>query len=111
MQQSKLWQEINDAGKDSNVFVKPSNLDLSQSKFEFYIAPKEHGLISGFFYTLFRITRPEGLFKLCNKESSKSIKVNIEICVQSAKQLKPEITTEPKSKFKPEEMYVTNLTV
>jgi hypothetical protein len=111
LMQTQLWQEINNTGKDSNAFVKPSNLDLSLTKFEFYIAPKNQGIITHFFYSIFRIPQRKSRFKLCNKNCNKSVKVIIEISLQSSQQLKAEITTEPKNNLKPEEIYVTGLSV
>jgi hypothetical protein len=111
LQQTELWQEINEAGKESNAFVKPSNLDLGMTKFEFYIVQKSPSMILNFFYSLFKISRTKGLFRLCNKNTEKSIKVTLEINVQSAKQLNSKVATEPKLDLKPENIYVSGITV
>ena len=111
LQQTELWQEINEAGKESNTFVKPSNLDLAQTKFEFYIVQKNHSMILNFICSLFKITKTKGLFRLCSKNTRKSIKVILEINVQSAKQLNSDVSTEPNLNLKPENIYVTGITV
>lgn len=108
LQQSQLWQQLNDGGNKSDAFVKPSNLDLAQSKFEFYITPKVVSFLVKFYFTLFRIPMPKARFRLCGKEVKNSIKVSIEIRIQADQQLNPEIITEPD--LKPRETYVTDLT-
>lgn len=111
LQQTELWQEINEAGKESNTFVKPSNLDLAKTKFEFYMVQKSHSLILNIFFSLFKITRNKGLFRLCNKNTRKSIKVTLSINVQVAKQLNSDVSTEPNINLKPENIYVTGISV
>lgn len=111
LQQTQLWQEINKAGKESDAFVKPSNLDLAQTKFEFFITPKASNIFARLYYFLTKTAHYQGLFRLCGNNTKRSIKVMIEIGVQSNKPLKPKITTEPESKLKPEEMYVTGISV
>lgn len=109
LQQAKLWQEMNATGMFSSVYVKPENLDLSRTKFEFYISPKTSSLLTRFFCHLFRIRQPHTYFKLCNRDLKAAIKVSIDITMQMNKQLKPQIRTEPNPDLKPEETYVTGL--
>lgn len=109
LQQTELWQEINATGRVSNVFVKPENLDLSRTKFEFYIAPKISSLFTRLFHFLFRIPQPKALFKLCNSDLKSAIKVTFDIRTQTNHQLKPQIRIETNPYLKPDETYVTGL--
>ena len=110
LQQAELWRKINDTGRDSNFFVKPANLDLAQSKFEFYIAPEVLNPLAKVYQYLMKITQKQTRFKLCCKDKKNSIKVSIEIGLQADQQLKTEIKTDPNLNLKPEKIHVTGLT-
>jgi hypothetical protein len=110
LQQAELWKKLNNAGRESNVFVKPETLDLAQTKFEFFIAPEVKNPLVRVYQSILGISQTQTRFRLCGNDQKNSIKVSIEIRLQAGQQLKPEINTEPKTNLIPEKTHVTGLT-
>ena len=109
--QAQVWKNINDAAKESGLFVQPNTLDLDHTTFEFFITRK----IPNFAEKVMDFFRKAGNekphFRLCDHHDKERIKVTISIRQQSEKEGRPDIITEPELTSKPDETYVAGLDI
>jgi hypothetical protein len=109
--QAQVWKNINDAAKESGVFVQPNTLDLGRTTFEFCIARKIPNFTEKVINFFRKSDNKKPHFRLCDHQNKEGIKVTISICPQSEKECSPEIRTEPEMTSKPDETYVAGLDI
>jgi hypothetical protein len=109
--QAQVWKNINDAAKESGVFVQPNTLDLGRTTFEFCIARKIPNFTEKVINFFRKSDNKKPHFRLCDHQNKEGIKVTISISPQSEKECSPEIRTEPEMTSKPDETYVAGLDI
>lgn len=109
--QAHVWKNINDAAKESGVFVQPNTLDLDRTTFEFCIARKIPNFAERVVNIFRKSDHKKPHFRLCDHDNKEGIKVTISICPQSEKEYSPEIRTVPEMTSKPDETYIACLDI
>jgi len=109
--QAQVWKNINDAAKESGVFVQPNTLDLDHTTFEFFITRRVPNFIEKLINWFRNTGHEKQYFRLCDHHNTQGIKVTISIRQQSEKEVRPDIRTEPEMTSKPNEIYVAGLDI
>jgi hypothetical protein len=109
LRQTAFWHEINARTTDPTAYAHPDSLDVTGSQVEFYIRPRPVCLLLKLIPATWRKTRKGIRFRLSDKNRNDAIHVMISINIAGGKELKADITTDPETGLKPEEIHVAGI--